>query len=129
MDRFRKFQRLDFKLRKAKLDLKFLQECKRSSVIPTFLNFKISNRQLQDSNAYFQCQNKLLSEEINIKQTKIRVVSNELAESSEHLSTLVSSIDLLHLRSICNYSNSFTLRLHGFSTCSFLDVSKDKFTL
>ena len=43
----------------------------------------ITGIQLQDSNAYFQCQNKLLNEEINndnIKQTKIRLVSNELAD-------------------------------------------------
>ena len=71
----------NYERRRPKLGLKFLQECKCSSVIPTFLNFKVSNRQLQDSNAYFQCQNKLLNEEVNVKQTKIRVVSNELAGS------------------------------------------------
>ena len=109
---FRKFQRLDFKLRKAKLDLKFLEECKRSSVIPTFLNFKVSNRQLQDSNAYYQCQKKLLNEEINIKQSKIRVLSNEVTEISAYLSTLVSSIDFLHLRSVCDRENGCKLKHH-----------------
>ena len=41
---FRKFQRLDLKLAKAKLDLEFLTNCKKHYVIPKFLNFKCPYR-------------------------------------------------------------------------------------
>ena len=60
------------------------------------IRITITGIQLQDSNAYFQCQNKLLNEEINndnIKQTKIRVVSNELAD---HV-----CIDTIYLYPLC----------------------------
>ena len=73
----------------------------------TQFSYKVSNRQLQDSNAHYQCQKKLLNEEINIKQSKIRVLSNEVTEISAHLSTLVSSIDFLHLRSVCDRENAW----------------------
>ena len=72
----------------------------------TQFSYKVSNRQLQDSNAHYQCQKKLLNEEINIKQSKIRVLSNKVTEISAHLSTLVSSIDFLHLRSVCDRENA-----------------------
>ena len=48
LDAFRKYQRLEFKLQKAKLDLTFLEDCKKNSVIPKFLNFKLANRNLQN---------------------------------------------------------------------------------
>ena len=50
--------------------------------------------------------------EINIKQSKIRVLSNEVTEISAHLSTLVSSIDFLHLRSVCDRENVCKLKHH-----------------
>ncbi len=104
---FRKFQRLDYKLRKAKLDLKFLEECKRSSVIPTFL---IPTSRFQRLLSIIQ--KKLLNEEITIKQSKIRVLSNELNESLTHLSSHVSSIDCLHLCSVCDLENGSKLKHH-----------------
>ena len=64
LEAFRKFQRLELKLGKAKLDLEFLITCKRRSIISRFLWFKVANRRLQSSSAYRQCQHKLLQEEI-----------------------------------------------------------------
>ena len=63
---FRKYQNIDLKLSKAKLDLSFLKKCKCHGVIPQFLNFKVTNRHLKDYVAYRQCQRKSLEEEILI---------------------------------------------------------------
>ena len=48
----RTLERLDFKHKKAILDLDFLISCRKNSVFQ-FLQFKISNRQLRASKVYF----------------------------------------------------------------------------
>ncbi|CAB4023178.1 Hypothetical predicted protein, partial [Paramuricea clavata] len=101
-----------FKLQKAKLDLTFLEDCKKNSVIPKFLNFKLANRYLQNSNAYLQCQRKLLNQEISIKHSRITVLSLEVTEALSKLTALVSTIDAIHLRSVCDRENSAKLRHH-----------------
>ena len=113
LNAFRKYQRLEFKLQKAKLDLTFLEDCKKNKVIPKFLNFKLANRDLQNSNAYLQCQRKLLNEEISIvKHSRIAVLSLEVTEVISKLTALVSTIDAIHLRSVCDRENSAKLRHH-----------------
>ena len=105
------FQRIKLKLGKAKLDLSFLQNCKKQSVI-RFLHFKIANRCLQNSTAYCQCQRKLLQEEIYLKQLRIRILSSQSNAASLHLSSLVSSLDLIHLKTLSDHENIHTLNRH-----------------
>ena len=99
---FRKFQRTELKLGKAKLDITFLKKCKQHDAIPRFLYFKLANRRLQNSTAYRQCQRRLLDEEINIKRSRIR----ELTSLHSNLANLVSSIDLIHFKSLVDSENS-----------------------
>ena len=40
----RKFEKLDYKLRKVQLDLDFLTNCKDNDIIPNFLNFRLANK-------------------------------------------------------------------------------------
>ena len=61
----RKLEKLDFKHKKAQLDLEFLQTCKKNNVIPKFLRFKLANRKLSSSHAYNICQKRLLNQEIS----------------------------------------------------------------
>ena len=42
----RKFEKQDFKNKKAILDLDFLLTCKEKNIISKFLRFKVANRQL-----------------------------------------------------------------------------------
>ena len=63
LKRIRKFEKLDYSLRKAELDLAFLLSCRDSNVIPNFLNFCVSNQPLKASLTYSKCQLKLLQEE------------------------------------------------------------------
>ena len=43
----RKFEKIDFALRKCKLDLLFLEGCLENQVIPKFLSFHLSNLHLK----------------------------------------------------------------------------------
>ena len=52
----RKFEKIDFELRKCKLDLLFLETCLENQIIPKFLNFRTSNLHLKTSRAYHACQ-------------------------------------------------------------------------
>ena len=106
---FHKYQRTELKLSKTKLDLKFLLNCDRFDVIPRFLNFKVSNRKLRDSVAYRQCQRKLLTQEISAKRTKIKELSELSSTLSSNLSGLVSSLDLIHLKTSSDRENSRNL--------------------
>ena len=63
----RKFEKFDFKYRKALLDLEFLHSCKKEKLIPKLLQFKVSNKRLESSDAYLSCQRHLLKQEISIK--------------------------------------------------------------
>ena len=112
LEAFRKFQRLELKLGKAKLDLDFLSTCKKRSVIPRFLWFKVANRRLRTSGAYRQCQNKLLQDEINAKHARIRVLSAQVTTSHSNLASLVSNMDFIHLKHVPDRENSKKLCQH-----------------
>ena len=47
--RLRKFEKIDYHLRKAELDLKFLVKCRDNKVIPKLLNLRLANRSLRFS--------------------------------------------------------------------------------
>ena len=48
----RKFEKVDYKLRKAKLDISFLVKCQNENIIPNFLKFCLANKNLQSSVTY-----------------------------------------------------------------------------
>ena len=58
LKRLEKLEKLDFKYKKASLDLQFLQMWKSQNVILNFLKFKLANTLLLTSNAYNNCQKK-----------------------------------------------------------------------
>ena len=62
--RLRKFEKIDYRLRKAELDLEFLVRCRDNNVIPRSLNFRLSSKSLRSFLTYVQCQSNLLSEKI-----------------------------------------------------------------
>ena len=75
----RKFEKVDYKHRKAQLDLAFLEYCQRYNFIPNFLHFRVANKNLRSSTAYTSCQTRLLSEEITQKKSLVRQQFNELS--------------------------------------------------
>ena len=69
----RKFEKLDFKHRKAALDLQFLKTCQEFKVTPKFLQFRVANDSLKQSQTYQTCKKLLLLEEIRIKKKNLRL--------------------------------------------------------
>ena len=96
----RKFERTDLRCRKAELDLNFLKYCFEHSLTPKFLHFKVSNRSLKLSDAYKQCQIRLLKEEISKKKSIIRQRQSELVLLKNHLKASMNVIDYAHICSI-----------------------------
>ena len=106
LKRIRKFEKLDYRLRKAELDLEFLLRCRDSNVIPNFLNFRVSSHYLKASLTYRQCQLKLLQEEIRHKKSDIRVLKKEFNSSHSSLQHEISFIDFAHVSSLFLRSNN-----------------------
>ena len=75
--RLRKFEKTDYRLRKAELDLEFLVKCKDNNVIPKFLNSPLAKRTLRFSLTYAHYLSNLLLEEIIPKKSNIRVFRKE----------------------------------------------------
>ena len=106
LKRIRKFEKLDYRLRKAELDLEFLLRCRDNNVIPNFLNFRVSSHYLKASLTYRQCQLKLLQEEIRHKKSDIRVLKKEFNSSHSSLQHEISFIDFAHVSSLFLRSNN-----------------------
>ena len=88
LKRIRKFEKLNYCLCKAELDLEFLLHCKDSNVIPNFLKFLA-----------MQCQLKLLEEEVRQKKSDIRALKKEFNSSHSSLQNKISFIDFAHVSS------------------------------
>ena len=112
----RTLEKLDFKHKKAILDLDFLISCRKNSVFPKFLQFKISNKQLRPSKAYISCLKRLLSQEINNKQKAVKSIQQKVTEVKNSRNCKMSYIDYLH---VC-YTFLFLI------TKTFLKLTKHK---
>ena len=108
----RKFEKLDYKLRKVQLDLDFLNNSKGNDIIPNFLNFRLANKKLQDSFSYKTCQHNLLLTEINLKRSHLRVLKNEFYLFHNELKSVLSCIDFAHVCSLFLSSNNVILKSH-----------------
>ena len=108
----RKFEKLDFRFRKAQLGLDFLEYCQRNELIPNFLFFKLANRKLQGFEAYRQCQTRFLNEEITQKKSNIRQLTNEFSSCKTEVYESLNYIDFTHICSLFLTSNDNTLKKH-----------------
>ena len=101
----RRLEKIDFKFRKAKLDLQFLEECRSKSFIPKFLRFKTANKLLRTSRAYKKSQLLLLNQEIATKNTFIQKYDKELKSIKEWLHERMIFVDFSHVCTIFLVSN------------------------
>ena len=97
------------------MDLDFLISCRKNSVFPKFLQFKVSNKQLRASKAYISCQKRLLNQEVNNKQKAVKILQEKVIEVKNSLNCKMSYIDYVH---VCN----------TFLVCNNKNVSKVKET-
>ena len=104
----RKFEKVDFKFKRATLDLDFLYYCRNNNLIPTFLKFKLANKTLANSDVYKLCQQKLLLAEIEEKKRVINEHKNHHYKLLTEIKQQVNPIDFAHISSIflmCNDKN------------------------
>ena len=102
----RELEKLDFKHKKATLDLDFLHSCKKQNVIPKFLKFKVANRQLLTSNTYNICQKKLLNQEISNKHKVVRSLNLKLVCLKDSIKYVMNFIDFIHITTVFLASNN-----------------------
>ena len=103
---------MDYKLRKAKLDINFLIKCPRENVIPNFLKFLLANKDLRNSVTYIKCQQNILQTEINNKKLCLRTLQNEFNRLRNDLQFSLNCIDFAHIPAIFLSSNDNLLKTH-----------------
>ena len=84
---FRKYEKLDYKKNKRKLDIDFLSNCKQLGVYPKFLIFKLPNVSNKDA---LSIRKRLLRSAINKRNKELQRLSKELNLSENFLSTQLS---------------------------------------
>ena len=97
--RIRKLEKLDYRLRKAELDLQFLCKCDDNNIIPNFLNFRLANSHLKYSSTYRLCQLNLSREEIRQKKSTLRNLQKEFSSLKVSLQNELSLIDFAYVSS------------------------------
>ena len=93
----RKFEKVDFKFKKAIIDLDFLYYCQNNNLIPTFLKFKSANKVLANSDVYKSCQLKVLAVEIEEKKRAINEHKNHDYKLMIEIKQQVNPIDFAHI--------------------------------
>ena len=74
----RDLENLDFKPKKWKLDLEFLNLCVENNVIPKFIQFCISKKEFRNFVAYRKCLNKFSQQEVIAKRGRYRLLEKDL---------------------------------------------------
>ena len=99
---FRRYEKLEYKKNKLKLDINFLNNCKQLGVYPKFLIFKLPNVSNKDA---LSIRKRLLRSAINKRNKELQHLSKELSLSVNFLSTQLSTIDFYILtKSITSYN-------------------------
>ena len=99
---FLKYEKLEYKKNKLKLDIDFLNNCKQLGVYSKFLIFKLPN--VSNKGTLSICK-RLLRRAINKHNKELQHLSKELSLSENILSTQLSTIEFyIFTRSITSYN-------------------------
>ena len=112
LTKFRLLEKLDFKLRKAKLDLEFLETCKRHETIPKFLFFKVYNYNVPSATFYKSFQFRLLNFEIQTKRKLVKKTEASLTSAYSDFKNSVSHLDFIILYNRLLSSNGSPYKNH-----------------
>ena len=97
-----KYEKLEYKKNKLKLDIYFLNNCKQLGEYPKFLIFKLRN--VSNKEALSICK-RLLRSAINKRNKELQHLPKELSLSEKFLSTQLSTTDFYILtKSITSYN-------------------------
>ena len=89
----RKFEKVDYSLRKCKLDWTFLISCLQSNIIPKILSFCVSNSYLKSSRAYHTCHIWLAIQQISLKISIIRTLEKDFNNRERKLRETLGIIE------------------------------------
>ena len=95
----RRYEKLEYKIRKVSADIEFLEACVDNELCPTFLRYKMSSQRLRNSDTYTASERLFLLEEITFKTADRIRLNHELQNLGNEIQTVVSFIDWVH---ICN---------------------------
>ena len=114
---FRKYEKLQYKKNKLKLDIDFLSNCKQLDVYPKFLIFKLLNVSNKDP---LSIRKRLLCSLMNKRNKELQHLSKELSLSVNFLSTQLSTIDFyIPTKSLTSY-NKKTLQKSLYTQQNYL---------
>ena len=116
--RMQKLEKIDYRLRKAELDLEFLCNCSDNNAVSKFLNFRVANNHIKFSTTYEQYQSNLLKEEIRQKKiectnrilqkeftslkSNVRILQKEFTSLKASLQNELNLIDFALVRTLRN---------------------------
>ena len=92
---FRKYEKLEHKKKKLKLDIDFLNNCKQLGVYPKFLIFKLPNVSNKDA---LSIRKRLLGSAINKRNKELQHVLKERSTPENFLSKQLSTTDFYNLK-------------------------------
>ena len=105
---FRKYEKLEYKKNKFKLDIDFLNNCKQLGVYPKFLIFKLPNVSNKDA---VSIRKRLIRCAINKRNKELQHISKDLNLSETFLSRELSTIDFYILtKSITSHNKKSLLK-------------------
>ena len=96
----RKLEKLDFRRRKAELDISFLLVCLEKDVMPNFVHFRTANEKLTNSKSYDRCQRLLLNQELDNKKEKLSHYNLDFTNLKKDLCNILSTLDFLFVTSL-----------------------------
>ena len=132
---YRVLEKTEYKLKKGKADLQFLQTCQENNIIPKFLHFRLYKATLQTSELYRDTQKKLLSQEIKTKEKQISRLKNRVSSLHSQLRARTWYIDYNHFRSLIEKVTTRKIagakaihmkKLHNLGYTPFKEIAADK---
>ena len=91
---FQKYEKLEYKKNKLKLDINFLNNCKKLGVYPKFLNFKLPNVPNKDT--------------VSIRKRLLRSAINKRNRELQHVSKDLSLSEIFYLKSFLLLTSTFS---------------------
>ena len=104
---FWKYEKLEYKKNKLKLDINFFNSCKELVVYPKFLIFKVPNVSIKDA---LSIRERLFHSAINKHNEELQDLLKELSLSEKFLSSQLSTIDFYILTKSVRSCNKKSLQ-------------------
>ena len=120
---------MGYRYRKLDPDIKFLDTCMREELCPTFLRYKMSNKQLQTSDAYRRSQSLFLQEEITLRKKSVEKEKTRkmLSKLEVDLRSVMSFVDWIHVSNNFISCNIKTIRkVEDVQRCKLAELMGSK---